>query len=211
MASGGKLMPPIMTDDRITAPAVARNRDPILEVLRGVLPESGTIFEIASGSGEHVVHFAAAFPSLTFQPTDPDERARASLKAWIKHSGLDNIKPPMAFDATDSKWPFAKLDGIICINMVHISPWRATEALMRGAAAHLKKGAPLYLYGPYRRRGVPTAPSNEEFDASLRARNGEWGLRSLEIVSILAQSVGFTKPVVTEMPANNLSLVFRRV
>lgn len=196
--------------DRITAPAVARNRDPILEVLRGVLPESGTVLEIASGSGEHVVHFAPHFPQIEFHPTDPDERAIASIKGWIREAASPNIVAPLMFDVSEAKWPFKKLDGIICINMVHISPWRATEALMRGAASALKHGAPLYLYGPYRRRNIPTAPSNEEFDLSLRSRNSEWGLRNLEIVSILAQSVGFMKPEITEMPANNLSVVFRR-
>ena len=179
-------------------------------MLRRVLPDSGVILEIASGSGEHIVHFAAAFPSLPFQPTDPDEQARTSITAWIADSGLGNVEPARAFDVTDAKWPLGKFDGIICINMVHISPWRATEALMRGASAHLKTGAPLYLYGPYRRREVPTAQGNEDFDAALRARNSEWGLRSLEIVAMLAQSVGFTKPDVIEMPANNLSVVFRR-
>lgn len=196
--------------DRITAPAVARNQDPILEVLRGVLPDSGTVLEIASGSGEHVVHFAPHFPQIEFHPTDPDERAVASIKAWVREAAAPNIVAPLMFDVTEGKWPFKKLDGIICINMIHISPWRATEALMRGAASALKHGAPLYLYGPYRRRNVPTAPSNEEFDHSLRAQNSEWGLRNLEIVSILAQSVGFMKPEITEMPANNLSVVFRR-
>lgn len=199
-----------MTDDRITAPAVARNKEPILEALRGVLPESGTILEIASGSGEHVIHFAAHFPALTFQPTDPDDRAVNSIEAWVKDSALENIQPPLRFDVMQAKWPFKKLDGLICINMIHISPWRATEALMRGASASLRSGAPLYLYGPYRRRGVPTAPGNEAFDTSLRSRNIEWGLRNLEIVAVLAQSVGFSKPTVTEMPANNLSVVFRR-
>ncbi|OQW55731.1 MAG: SAM-dependent methyltransferase [Proteobacteria bacterium SG_bin9] len=196
--------------DRITAPAVARNRDHILEVLRGVLPDSGTVLEIASGSGEHVVHFAPHFPQIEFHPTDPDERAIASIKGWIREAASPNIVAPLMFDVTEGKWPFKKLDGIICINMTHISPWRATEALMRGAAGALKHGAPLYLYGPYRRRNVPTAPSNEEFDQHLRTQNSEWGLRNLEIVSILAQSVGFMKPDITEMPANNLSIVFRR-
>jgi SAM-dependent methyltransferase len=196
--------------DRITAPAVARNRDPILEVLRGVLPESGTVLEIASGSGEHVIHFAQHFPQIEFHPTDPDERAVASIKTWVKEAGLPNIAAPLMFDVTEAKWPFRKLDGIICINMIHISPWRATEALMRGAASALKHGAPLYLYGPYRRRNIPTAPSNEQFDTYLRTQNAEWGLRNLEIVSILAQSVGFLNPEITDMPANNLSVVFRR-
>lgn len=196
--------------DRITAPAVARNRDHILEVLRGVLPESGTVLEIASGSGEHVVHFASHFPQIEFHPTDPDERAIASIKSWMHEAALPNIVAPLMFDVSEAKWPFTKLDGIICINMIHISPWRATEALMRGASAALKHGAPLFLYGPYRRRNVPTAQSNEDFDTYLRTQNSEWGLRNLEIVSILAESVGFMTPEITEMPANNLSIVFRR-
>jgi hypothetical protein len=199
-----------VTDPRQHAPAAARNRDPILAVLRDVLPETGTVLEIASGSGEHILHFAGSLPDLTFQPSDPNPEARQSIAAWAAESGLANLRPPLALDAAAPPWPIAAADAVLCINMIHISPWAATEGLMRGAAAILPPGAPLYLYGPYRRAGVPTAPSNEAFDRSLRDRNPDWGLRDLETVAALAASAGFGPPAVTEMPANNLSVVFRR-
>ncbi len=199
-----------MTDHRQHAPAAARNRDPILTVLREVLPRTGTVLEIASGSGEHILHFAQGLPDLTFQPSDPSPEARQSIAAWAAESGLANLRPPLALDAASPPWPIAAADAVLCINMIHISPWAATEGLMHGAAALLPPGAPLYLYGPYRRAGVPTAPSNEEFDRSLRERNPAWGLRELEAVTALAAAAGFAGPAVTEMPANNLSVVFRR-
>ena len=199
-----------MTDHRQHAPAAARNRDPILAVLREVLPRAGTVLEIASGSGEHILHFAQALPDLTFQPSDPNPEARQSIAAWAAESGLANLRPPLALDAAAPPWPIAAADAVLCINMVHISPWAATEGLMRAAAAILPPGAPLYLYGPYRRAGVPTAPSNEDFDRSLRSRDPAWGLRDLETVAALAAAAGFSGPAVTEMPANNLSVVFRR-
>lgn len=195
---------------RRVAPAAARNRDPILAVLRGVLPASGLVLEVASGSGEHVVHFAAALPGLTFQPSDPDPGARASIDAWAAEAGLDTIRPAVALDAAAPGWPVAAADAVLCINMVHIAPWAATEGLMRGAAAILPPGAPLVLYGPYRRDGAHTAPSNAAFDADLRARNPAWGIRDLEAVAELAAAQGFRAPAVTPMPANNLTLVFRR-
>jgi SAM-dependent methyltransferase len=199
-----------MTDSRQYAPATQRNRDPILEVLQTALPQSGLVLEIASGSGEHVVHFARALPRLTFQPSDPDTAALASIAGWIAATGLANVRPPIRLDATALPWPVAAADAVLCINMVHISPWSATEALIRGAAAVLAPGAPLYLYGPYLRREVETAPSNLAFDQSLRARNPAWGVRQLETLTALARSAGFAEPIVTAMPANNLSLVFRR-
>jgi len=199
-----------MADHRQQAPAAARNRDPILAVLRGVLPRTGTVLEIASGSGEHVLHFARALPGLVFQPSDPNPEARQSIAAWAAESGLANLRPPLALDAASPPWPVTTADAVLCINMIHISPWAATEGLMRGAAAILPPGAPLYLYGPYRRAGVPTAPSNEAFDRDLRGRDPSWGLRELEAVTNLADAAGFSGPAVTEMPANNLSIVFRR-
>ena len=200
-----------MTDHRQQAPAAARNRDPILAVLRGVLPEAGTVLEIASGSGEHVLHFARALPGLVFQPSDPNPEARRSIAAWAAESGLANLRPPLALDAAAPSWPLTAADAVLCINMIHISPWAATEGLMRGAASILPPGGPLYLYGPYRRAGVATAPSNEAFDRDLRGRDPAWGLRALENVAILAATAGFSAPAVTEMPANNLSVVFRRL
>ncbi len=200
-----------MTDHRLQYPATQRNRDVIVDVLRDILPTTGLVLEIASGSGEHVVHFANALPALTFQPSDPEAGALRSIAAWIDNSGATNIRPPLLLDASAESWPVTAADAILCINMIHISPWRATEGLMRGASRILKSGAPLYLYGPYRQTGIVTAPSNEAFDESLKSRNGEWGLRELDAVANLARSAGFSGPRVIEMPANNLSVVFRRV
>ncbi|RTL53661.1 MAG: DUF938 domain-containing protein [Bradyrhizobiaceae bacterium] len=197
-------------DDRLEYPATQRNRDVILDVLRGVLPSSGLVLEIASGSGEHIFHFANALPGLTFQPSDPEPDALRSIAAWTGHSGAANIRPPVQLDASADEWPVTTADAVLCINMIHISPWRATEGLMRGAARLLKTGAPLYLYGPYRQSGVATAPSNEAFDASLKQRNSEWGLRELDDVAALARNCGFSAPQIIQMPANNLSVVFRR-
>jgi hypothetical protein len=200
-----------MTDPRQYAPATLRNRDVILDVLRRTLPPTGLVLEIASGSGEHVVHFARHLPGLTFQPSDPDPSGRASVAAWIEAAGVGNVRPPILLDAAAEAWPIAAADAVLCINMIHISPWRATEGLIAGAARLLAAGAPLYLYGPYRREGVPTAPSNEAFDASLRQRNPDWGLRRLEEVAALAAAKGFSTPEVIEMPANNLSVIFRKL
>jgi hypothetical protein len=199
-----------MSDDRQYAPATVRNRDFILDVLRDVLPKTGLILEIASGSGEHIVHFAKNLPSLVFQPSDPDADARLSVAAWVKATDVSNVRSPIALDASNPVWPIASADGIICINMIHISPWEATVGLINGAAAVLPPGSPLYLYGPYISEGFATAPSNQAFDRSLRDRNQNWGLRDLEAVAAIAQSVGFSAPVITEMPANNLSVVFHR-
>ena len=200
-----------MSDDRQHAPATLRNRDFILDVLRGVLPTTGVILEIASGSGEHIVHFARNFPALVFQPSDPEPDALLSIAAWVKSTGVTNVRAPIALDGSQSIWPIASADGIICINMVHISPWEATLGLIKGAAAILPPVSPLYLYGPHKRQGFATRPSNQAFDQSLRDHNPNWGLRDLEAVTAIAQSGGFSGPVVTEMPANNLSVVFRRV
>ncbi|MGO8738185.1 DUF938 domain-containing protein [Rhodoblastus sp.] len=198
-----------MTDSRLFAPAVARNRDPILDVLRRVLPSSGLALEIASGSGEHAAHFAAAFPDWVFQPSDPDATARASIDAWTAATGLKNIRPALALDAARAPWPLAQADAILCINMIHISPFAATEGLFRQAGAILPSASALYLYGPYIREGVETAESNLAFDAWLRAQNPQWGLRRLEAVAALALDNGFRGPEVVEMPANNVSVIFR--
>jgi hypothetical protein len=200
-----------MTDHRQYGPTTVRNRDFILDVLRAVLPAGGVILEIASGSGEHVVHFARNFPSLVFQPSDPDPDALLSVAAWVEATHVTNVRAPIVLDASHPFWPIASADGIICINMVHISPWGATLGLIKGAAAILPPASPFYLYGPYKREGFAAAPSNQAFDRSLRDRNPTWGLRDLETVAAIAQSVGFSVPVITEMPANNLSVVFRRM
>ena len=195
---------------RRQAPAAARNRDPILEVLRRHLPAKGTVLEIASGSGEHAVHFAEALPGLVFQPSDPDPVARASIDDWASTSGRDNLRPALVLDATSQPWPIDRADAVVCLNMIHIAPWDAAIGLIAGAARLLPRDGVLYLYGPYRRTDRPTAPSNEAFDRDLRRRNAAWGVRDLEAVTSLAEAHGFTSPEVVEMPANNLSLVFRR-
>lgn len=200
-----------MTDARRTAPHVARNAVPILEVLRDVLPAEGLVLEIASGSGEHVLAFACGFPNLTWQPSDPDPVALASIAAWRAAEGVPNLLAPLRLDASAPDWPLERAGAILCINMVHISPWSATLGLLDGAARLLAPGAPLYLYGAYRRDGVPTAPSNEAFDRSLRERNPDWGVRRLEDVTAEAERRSLALDRVVEMPANNLSVIFRRL
>jgi SAM-dependent methyltransferase len=199
-----------MTDHRRSAPHVARNAEPIAEVLKDVLPARGLVLEVASGTGEHVLHFARAFPKLLWQPSDPEPAALRSIEAWRAQSGLFNLLPPVSLDARAAEWPVAEADAILCINMIHISPWAATEGLMRGAGRLLGPGAPLYLYGAYRQAGVETAPSNEAFDESLKARDGEWGLRNLEDVVAEAEAQGLALDSVVPMPANNLSVVLRK-
>lgn len=197
-------------DPRLYAPATARNRDPILAVLTRHLPQRGLVLEVASGSGEHVVHFAQAFPHLLFQPSDPDPDARASIDAWRAALTLSNVRPAIALDATAEPWPIAAADAVLCINMVHIAPWAAAEGVVRGAARVLPPGGVLYLYGPYKRGGRHTAPSNAAFDASLRSQDPEWGVRDLEAVIALTAAAGFAQPVIEQMPANNLSLVLTK-
>jgi SAM-dependent methyltransferase len=193
-----------------TAPAAERNKEPILSVLRQVLPNAGLVLEIASGTGQHVIHFAAALPTLTWQPSDPDPESRRSIEGWIGQTGLQNVLPPLALNVHDNPWPLERADSVVCINMVHISPWQAALDLITGAERMLREGGVLFLYGPYRRFGAHTAPSNEVFDASLRTRNSEWGVRDVEAVSDFAARHGFALEQVIEMPANNLSVVFRR-
>jgi SAM-dependent methyltransferase len=195
---------------RREAPAAARNREPIAAVLREILPERGLVLEVASGSGEHAVHFARAFPKLLFQPSDPDPGALDSIRAWRVEAGLHNLLEPLRLDAAAPGWPVEAADAILCINMIHISPWAATEGLMRRAGRVLTVGGPLVLYGPYRRADVPTAPSNEAFDESLKARNPEWGLRELEAVAAEADRNGLAFERLWEMPANNLTVLLRR-
>jgi SAM-dependent methyltransferase len=188
------------------APATQRNREPIREVLARVLPPAGTVLEIASGTGEHAVAFARAFPALRWQPTDADRVALASIAAHRAEAGLENLAEPLHLDVL-APWPIAHADAIVCINMVHISPWEASLALLAGAARTLDRDALLYLYGPYRFDGV-TAPSNEEFDRSLRARDPRWGVRDVRDLTAAAEA--FTLVETIAMPANNHSLIFRR-
>ena len=191
------------------APATERNRDAILAVLRAELPSSGLVLEVASGSGQHVVHFAATLPALDWQPSDPDPAALVSIESWRQEVGLPNVRPPLRLDAS-ADWPVERADAILCVNMVHISPWEATLGLMKGAGAVLPPGGLLYLYGPYLRENVETAPSNLAFHASLKARDPQWGLRRVEDVIAAATHEGLVFRRLLEMPANNLSLIFRR-
>lgn len=199
-----------MGDDRRTAAHVARNAGPIAEVLAEILPARGLVLELASGSGEHGLHFAQAFPKLLWQPSDPEPGALRSIEAWRADCGLFNLLPAIPLDVRAAEWPVPGADAILCINMIHISPWSATAGLMRGAGRLLGDGAPLYLYGPYRRDGVETAPSNEAFDESLKARDPEWGLRRLEEVAAEAAGHKLALDRIVEMPANNLSVIFRK-
>lgn len=195
-------------DPRRHAPATLRNRDPILAALRSFVPPTGTLLEIASGTGEHAVFFAAALPGITWQPSDPGAEACASIDAHAGDAALPNLRPALTLDVTTLEWPIKRADAMLCCNMIHIAPWAATEGLMAGAARLLPPGAPLLLYGPYRQAGVATAPSNEAFDADLRARDPAWGLRDLDAVT--ATAAGFTREAVLDLPANNLLVVFRR-
>ena len=193
-------------------PATGRNREPILSVLRQVLPQSGTVLEIGSGSGEHALHFARMFPGLRWQPSDPDPLNLASIGAWRDGEGADlpNLMPPLAINASDVVLPLDRADAILCINVLHIAPWDATEGLMRLAGRLLPPRGPLYLYGPYRLGGAHTAPSNEAFDRQLRTQNDTWGIRDLEAVSEEAARNGLAHAETVAMPANNLSVIFRR-
>jgi SAM-dependent methyltransferase len=191
------------------APATARNREPIAEVLAEELPERGLVLEIASGSGEHAVHFARLFPGLAWQPSDPDADARASIEAWGEEAGLANVRPAIELDAA-GQWPIDRADAILCVNMTHISPPEATRGLFAGAGRVLAPGAPLIVYGPFIEREVGTAPSNLAFDADLKRRNPAWGLRDARWLDELAEATGLERTRRVAMPANNLTLVYRR-
>jgi SAM-dependent methyltransferase len=193
-----------------TAPAAARNREPILLVLRDCLPPAARVLEIASGTGEHAVWFSRAMPELTWQPTDHDPEALRSIAAWRDMTGLRNLLPPLHLDAASDTWPVAHADAVVAINMVHIAPWTATAGLLAGAGRVLTQGGLLFLYGPFREGGVHTAVSNAAFDADLQARDPAWGIRDLDEIATLAGQHGLVGPERIAMPANNLSVVFRR-
>ncbi|NYF34224.1 DUF938 domain-containing protein [Sphingopyxis sp. JAI108] len=196
--------------DKRHAPATLRNRDAIAAVLADWLPASGTVLEVASGSGEHAVHFASTFAHLDWQPSDPDPAGLTSIAAYRAEAALPNLGAPVALDASASQWPIERADAILCINMVHISPWEATLGLLAGAARLLAPGAPLILYGPYTEPDVRTAESNLAFDASLRSRDPAWGLRDADAVKAAAADAGIAFTERRAMPANNLMLLFRR-
>ncbi len=193
-----------------SAPAAARNREPIAEILREELPQSGLVLEVASGTGEHAAFYAGLFPQLRWQPTDWDSAALPSIDSWREEAGLANLLPALVLDAEAAEWPVAGCDSIVCINMVHISPVEVTHGLLAGAGRLLPPGAPLILYGPYLEADVDTAPSNVAFDVSLKARDPRWGLRDLSWLDDVAARQGFTRSRRTQMPANNLTLVYRR-
>ncbi len=199
-------------DARQYSPSTARNRDVILDVLRRVLPARATVLELASGSGEHAVHVAKALPEITWQPSDPDTAARASIAAWIEAEGLANVRLPLAIDVSASAWGVEgqAFDALVAINMIHISPWEATLGLVAGAGRLLSAGGILYTYGAYKRGGSHTAPSNEAFEGWLKQRDERYGVRDLEAVEAAAQARGLRLREIIEMPANNLSLVFER-
>lgn len=192
------------------APATERNREPLLAVLREVLPTEGTLLEVASGTGQHAAFFAKAFPGLTWQPTDGDPAALESIDAWRVEEGLANVLPARVLDASSDAWPVEHADAMLCVNMIHIAPWAACQGLMRGAARVLRPGGRLVLYGPYFVEGRETAPSNLAFDESLRARDPSWGVRELGAVTAEAARHGLQRERVVEMPSNNLTVVFRR-
>jgi SAM-dependent methyltransferase len=196
-------------DARLYAPAALRNREPIASLLRDALPPRGTVLEIASGTGEHSAYLARQFPNLTFQPSDTEPSALASIAAWREAERTPNLAAPLALDARSLPWPITAADAILCINMIHISPWEAGLALFRGAADLLPNGGLLFLYGPYR-RGAETEESNLEFDTSLKRRNPEWGLRELSTVLETADAHGFDTEQVVAMPANNRSMLLRK-
>jgi tRNA A58 N-methylase Trm61 len=192
------------------APATLRNRDPILAVLRRVLPRQGTVLEIGSGSGEHAAYFAAALAPLRWQPSDESDADFASISGWALEHGVTAVEPPLVLDATSDVWPVTHAEAIFSANVIHIAPWAVAEGMLRGAGRLLPSGAPLVLYGPFRRDGRHTARSNEAFDAELRRRDPSWGIRDIAEVTACASAHGLGLDEIVDMPANNLTLVFRR-
>lgn len=190
-------------------PATRRNREPIRNALANVLPPTGLVLEIASGSGEHAVFFAPAFPGLIWQPSDREPSLLASIQAHAAASAAANIRPPVLLDIDRGPWPVPAADAVIAINMLHVAPSSAGAALFAGAAAILPPRAPVFLYGPFKRGGRHTAPSNEAFDRSLRMQDARWGVRDLDEVAAVAAGHGFALDRVIDMPANNLGVVFR--
>jgi SAM-dependent methyltransferase len=199
-----------LPDGRLVVASAERNRGPILKVLERVLPKTGLVLEVASGTGQHVVHFAQALRGLSWQPTDMDAACRRSISAWLATSELANIRRPLDLDVRALPWHVPTLDAIVCLNLIHIAPWSVATALFAGAGLALRETGLLYLYGPYSVQGRHTAPSNAAFDSALRAENPDWGVRDLKEVESLAQDQGFELAETIEMPANNLSVLFRK-
>ena len=198
------------SDQRLYFPHVARNREPILDVLKRVLPRQGQVLEVASGGGEHAAYFASNLPGLRWQPTDANAEMFESIVAHRAAAGVANLLAPLNLDVTAKQWPVERADAQVCCNMIHIAPWAAAEGLIGGAGRTLARGGLLYLYGPYKIDGRHSAPSNQDFDTRLRAQNPLWGVRDLTDVSDLAKRHSLALEETLAMPANNLSVIFRR-
>jgi len=199
-----------VTNELLTSAAAERNKEPILTVLESVLPDAASVLEIASGTGQHVCFFASALPRIRWQPTEPEEASREAISTRIREAGLENVAQPIALDVEEPHWPVhERYDAVLCINMIHISPWRATHALFRGVARLLDSRGRLVLYGPYLENGT-AVQSNLDFDASLKRRRSEWGLRDLDEVTRVAAGHGFARQQIVRMPANNLTVVFAK-
>ena len=199
-----------LANHRLVSPSAERNRAPISEVLSQVLPERGVVLEIGSGTGQHVVHFARAMPNLIWQPSERDDDCLRSIVAWLSVEQLPNVRPPLHLDVSASPWHITSAAALVCINMIHIAPWSATQALFCGGEGLLSGGGVVCLYGPFRRQGRHTSPSNEAFDVLLRRQDPDWGVRDLDEVSRLADRAGFDLLQTHEMPSNNLTVAFRK-
>lgn len=202
--------PDRLAGDRLVSPSAERNKGAVAEILKQVLPNEGLVLEVGSGTGQHVVHFAREMPYLTWQPSERDENTLQSIAHWTEYEALANVRSALRLDVTDQPWPITSAAAVVSLNMIHIAPWHAAKALVRGASNILLPGGMLCLYGPFRRGGEHTSASNEAFDRQLRSQNAEWGVRSLEDVASFAAAHGFRAPDIHAMPANNLTVVFRR-
>ena len=200
----------VLSSDRLFSPSAERNKGPISEVLSQVLPERGVVLEVGSGTGQHVVQFARAMPNLIWQPSERDTDCLRSIRAWLSVEALSNVRPPLHLDVHALPWPVESAAALVCINMLHIAPWSAAEALFSGGKSSLSGGGLLCLYGPFKRDGRHTAPSNKDFDALLRRQDPEWGVRDIADVSGLADLAGFDLLQTHEMPSNNLTIVFQK-
>jgi hypothetical protein len=195
---------------RLLSPSAERNKAPIAAILSQVLPAGGVVLEVSSGTGQHVIHFAKEMPHLIWQPSEREDDLLRSIEHWRTAEALANVRAPVRLDVMEWPWPVASAAAAVCLNMIHIAPWAAAEALIAGASKVADKGGTLFLYGPFRRGDRHTTPSNEAFDLQLRSQNPDWGVRDLEEVSAFAKARGFGPPAIHEMPANNLSVVFRK-
>jgi hypothetical protein len=197
-------------DGRLVSPSAERNKGPIAEILMRVLPARGDVLEVSSGTGQHVLHFARAMPNIRWQPTDRDADCLTSIGSWLAQTPTPNVNAPLYLDVHDDVWPVRDVAAVVCLNMIHIAPASATEALLRGAGDIIARGGILFLYGPFRRHGRHTSASNEAFDAMLKAENPDWGVRNVEDVANLAASMGLELEQTDDMPANNLAVIFRK-